>query len=131
MVALARARLASQSGQVRLWVGDVSAIGAPDATYDAVFDFGIIHHVPQWRHVLREVERVLKPGDQFYAEEVLGAFTGHPIACRLFDHPQTDRFDATAFGAAIQEAGLAGRATEQLWGAVAWFTATTDREDIR
>ena len=50
---------------------------------------------------------------------------------RLFDHPQTDRFDATAFGTAIQEAGLAAHATEQLWGAVPWFTATKDREDTR
>ena len=36
-----------------------------------MFDFGIIHHVPQWRRALAEVARVLKPGGRFYAEEVL------------------------------------------------------------
>ncbi len=127
MVALARRRLRPRGSRVRLWVGDATTIPVASATYDAVFDFGIIHHIPQWRLALREVERVLKPGGQFYAEEVLASFIGHPIARRLFDHPQTDRFDATTFRSAIQEAGLAANATEQLWGAVAWFTATKRR----
>jgi ubiquinone/menaquinone biosynthesis C-methylase UbiE len=127
MVALARRRLRPMGSRVRLWVADATAIPVASATYDAVFDFGIIHHIPQWRLAIREVERVLKPGGRFYAEEVLGSFIGHPIVRRLFDHPQADRFDATAFGAAIQEAGLEAHATEQLWGAVAWFTATKHR----
>jgi ubiquinone/menaquinone biosynthesis C-methylase UbiE len=124
MVVLARRQLRPRGPRVRLWVGDATAIPVPSATYDAVFDFGIIHHIPQWRLALREVERVLKPGGRFYAEEVLASFLEHPIARRLFDHPKTDRFDATAFRAAIQEAGLAAHATEQLWGGLAWFTAT-------
>ncbi len=127
MVALARRQLRPRGSRVRLWVGDATAIPVAAATYDAVFDFAIIRHIPRWRQALREVERVLAPGGQFYAEEVLGSFIGHQIVRRLFDHPQTDRFDATAFRAAIQEAGLAAHATEQLWGAVAWFTATKQR----
>ena len=49
MVARARQRLAPRGEQVRLWVGDVTCIEAEDATYDAVVDFGIIHHIPDWR----------------------------------------------------------------------------------
>jgi ubiquinone/menaquinone biosynthesis C-methylase UbiE len=127
MVALARRRLHPRGSRVRLLVADATAIPVASSTYDAVFDFGIIHHIPRWRLALREVERVLKPGGRFYAEEVLGAFIRHPIVRRLFDHPQADRFDAAAFGAAVQEVGLAAHATEQLWGAVAWFTATKRR----
>src|SRR5580692_8107108 len=59
MVARARARHASRGSRVRLWVGDAEQIQAEDATYDAVFDFAIIHHVPAWRNALREVARVL------------------------------------------------------------------------
>ena len=62
MVARARARHAAKGSQVRLWVGDADQIQAEDATYDAVFDFAIIHHVPAWRTALREIARVLKPG---------------------------------------------------------------------
>ena len=39
-----------------------SCIEAAAATYDAVVDFGIIHHIPHWRAALAEIFRVLKPG---------------------------------------------------------------------
>jgi ubiquinone/menaquinone biosynthesis C-methylase UbiE len=124
MVALARRRLRSRGPAVRLWVGDATAIPVASATYDAIFDFGIIHHVPEWRRALREVARLLKPGGVFYAEEVLGPFIGHPIVRRLFEHPQADRFDAAAFALGLQQAGLAVQATEHLWEVGAWFAAT-------
>jgi len=123
MVAQARARLSAYGSWVRVWVGDASAISVPDATYDAVFDFGIIHHVPEWRRALAEVHRVLKPGGRFYAEEVLRRFIVHPITRRLLEHPQSDRFDAAGFGREIEASGLDPLATEELWGSFAWFTA--------
>jgi ubiquinone/menaquinone biosynthesis C-methylase UbiE len=106
-----------------LWVGDASAISAPAATYDAVFDFGIIHHIPQWRGALAEVHRVLKPGGLFYAEEVLARFIVHPITRHLLEHPQSDRFDSAGFGQELSASGLELFATKELWGSFAWFTA--------
>lgn len=123
MIARARTRLASRGAAVRLFVADATAIPAAAATYDAVFDFAIIHHVPDWRRAIHEVARVLKPGGRFYAEEVLAPFIEHPMARRLLDHPRDERFDADEFGAAIRDAGLVLQRTEQLWGAMAWFTA--------
>lgn len=62
MVDEARRRLGRHTPQrVALSVGDVTAIDAPDEAFDAVFDFGIIHHVPDWGAGLREIRRVLKP----------------------------------------------------------------------
>ena len=123
MVAGARARLAPHGAKVRLWVGDAAAISAADATYDAVFDFGIIHHVPDWRRALVEVHRVLKPGGHFYAEEVLRAFIANPVVRRVLEHPQTDRFDSTGFRRELERCGFALTATAELWGSFAWFTA--------
>lgn len=123
MVALARRRLAAFGGRARLWVGDASAISAPDARYDAVFDFGIIHHVPDWRRVLAEVHRVLKPGGRFYAEEVLRRVIVQPLVRRLLEHPQRDRFDAEGFARELEAAGFRAVTREELWGAFAWFTA--------
>ncbi|MCP4203157.1 MAG: class I SAM-dependent methyltransferase [bacterium] len=123
MVTRARSRVAPLGSRVRLWLGDASAIAAPDATYDAVFDFGIIHHVPEWRRAVAEVHRVLKPNGRFYAEEVLEGFIGHPITRRLFEHPQVDRFDSTGFSRELQASGFELVATEELWGSVAWFVA--------
>jgi len=123
MIALARRRLRSRGSAVHLWVGDAAAISAPDATYDAVFDFGIIHHIPEWRRALAEVHRVLKPRGCFYAEEVLRGFIVHPITRRLLEHPQRDRFDSKAFVRALQAAGLEPFASNELWSSFAWFTA--------
>jgi ubiquinone/menaquinone biosynthesis C-methylase UbiE len=86
MVMLARERLRPRGKRVRLWVGDASTIAAPDACYDAVFDFGIIHHVPDWRRAPAEVRRVLGPHGRFYAEEVLAprpAYTYSPVPGRF------------------------------------------------
>jgi SAM-dependent methyltransferase len=85
MVGLARKRLARRGERVRLWVGDATRIPAPDASYDAVFDFGIVHHVPDWRAALREIHRVLKPGGRFFAEEVFRAL---PLASALAAAPR-------------------------------------------
>lgn len=123
MLALARRRLASRGARVRLWVGDASAISAPEASYDAVFDFGIIHHVPDWRRVLTEVQRVLEPGGLFYSEEALRRFIVHPITRRLLEHPLNDRFDSADFVRELKAAGLEPLATQELWGSLAWFTA--------
>jgi len=123
MVARARARLGRYGSRVRLWVGDAASISAPDTTYDAVFDFGIIHHVPDWRRALAEVHRVLKPGGCFYAEEVLSTFIGHPLTRRVLEHPQNDRFDGAEFRAQLERQGFAVAGTRELWKAFAWFSA--------
>ncbi len=123
MVALARRRLASRGPKVRLWIGDAGAIDAPDETYDAVFDFGIIHHVPNWRDVLLEIYRVLRPGGSLFAEEPLAGLLNHPVMHRLFAHPPEDRFGAAEFRSALHAAGLIPLREEHLWQAMSWFIA--------
>ena len=123
MVALARRRLEPRGERARFWVGDATSIPAPDSTYDAVFDFGIIHHIPRWRLALAEVRRVLKPGGRFHAEEVLGRFIRNPIVRRVLEHPQADRFDRGGFRTALTDAGLEVRDTAELWHSFAWFIA--------
>lgn len=123
MVARARGRLARRGDRVRLWTGDVIAIQADNETYDAVFDFGIIHHVPNWRDGIKEVYRVLKPGGRFYAEEVLARFILNPLVRRLTDHPLDDRFDHDQFRDALVSQGFHVVGTRQCWDSLAWFVA--------
>ena len=126
MVRLAQARLARNGKRARVWVGDAEAIAVPDASYDAVFDFGIIHHVPFWRNVLAEVNRVLKPGGVFYAEEALAGLVNHPIARLMFEHPRNDRFRQHDFISALSAVGLRPRASEHVWHCFGWFVAQKD-----
>jgi ubiquinone/menaquinone biosynthesis C-methylase UbiE len=79
MVECARRRLSAyDSTRVQLSVGDLTSIQAPDATFDAVFDFGAVHLEPDWRKGIAEVRRVLKPGGKFFFEWVTGSFLRLP-----------------------------------------------------
>jgi ubiquinone/menaquinone biosynthesis C-methylase UbiE len=123
MIKRAAKRLKNRGGRVRLWVGDATQINAPDSTYDAVFDFGIIHHIPDWRKALAEVHRVLKPRGRFYAEEILKDFIRHPLWRRLLDHPIQDRFDHQQFIDALNQAGLTVTADKPFRQSIGWYVA--------
>ncbi len=123
MVERARRRLARRGARVRLWVGDAEHIDAPDGAYAAVFDFGIVHHVPDWRAALAEVARVLRPGGRFYAEEVFDRALEHPLIAHLLEHPKADRFGADAFAAALEARGLSVTGRRTLGRLGGWFVA--------
>lgn len=123
MVERARRRLARYGDRVRLWQGSVTDIAAENERYDAVFDFGIIHHVPEWRRAVGEIFRVLEPGGRFFAEEVLEHFILHPLWRRLLDHPHTNRFDRGGFARGLEEAGFSVIDSDELFGDFAFFVA--------
>lgn len=124
MVALASRRLSTRGDRVRLWVGDAASIATEDETYDAVFDFGIIHHIPAWRDALREIYRVLEPGGRFFTEEVYSAFIMHPLWRLLLDHPTRDRFDHRVYREALREVGFLIRRERELGPWFGWFVAS-------
>lgn len=117
MIARARRRLAGRN-DVEVRVGDAAAIDLADASVDAVFDFGIVHHVPDWRAAIGEVARVLRPGGHLYYSEVTKHALDRPSYRLLFDHPDHDRFTADGFVAALEERGLRvdGRQRTYVWG---------------
>ena len=67
MIEQARNRLSRYpSDRLKLYVGDATEIDEPEHSFDAVFDFAIIHHIPNWRDAISEVARVLKTSGQFF-----------------------------------------------------------------
>lgn len=107
MINKARKRLSSfPSDRLQLSVGDATAINAPNETYDAVFDFWILHHIPQWQNAVAEIRRVLKIGGRFFFQEV----TSHALnrwSYRTFlDHPKENRFSGGEFIAEIERQGI-------------------------
>lgn len=121
MVVRARRRHAGRSSPARFWVGDAARLAAADRSYAAVFDFGILHHVPDWRAALAEVRRVLVPGGRLYGEEVLEPFIRRTRW--LLDHPRQDRFDAGQLRDALERTGLPVIAWRRMGHSFAWFVA--------
>ena len=110
MISRAGQRLARSQARVRLAEGSATdlrtALDADDDSYGAVFDFGIVHHIPDWRKAIAEVARVLAPGGRFYFEEVTAHALARPTYRRLFDHPTEDRFTADQFLDELARHGL-------------------------
>lgn len=122
MVAKAQA-LHQQESRASISTGDATQLTAPDASYDAVFDFAVIHHVPDWRSAIDEIVRVLKPGGRFYAEEVYRAIICHPFWRRVLEHPQQDRFDPQQFAEHIESAGLKILGRKDIFDWSGWLVA--------
>jgi len=59
------------TGRIGFLCGDVTALSFPDAAFDAVTLFGMLHHVRRWRRAIAEAYRVLRPGGVFTFEEAL------------------------------------------------------------
>ena len=80
--------------------GDVSQLGFPDASFDLVMDFGIVHHVPDWKNALAEVHRTLKVHGEFLFEdlsvETWERGIGIPFK-KIADHPYEQMFRTQEF----------------------------------
>ena len=93
MVQKARAYLSADEGKrVSLHVADVFRLPFKDDVLDAVFGFGVLHHVPDWRGAAAEIARVLKIGGIYFIEEFYPSAYQNFITKHLLVHPDEDRF---------------------------------------
>lgn len=107
MVQKARVYLsASEVDRVSLFVGDVFRLPFKDNVLDAVFGFGVLHHVPDWRGAVAEIERVLKIGGIYFVEEFYPSAYQNFITKHLLVHPEEDRFFSHDLRNALEEVKL-------------------------
>lgn len=121
-------RVRSFGNRVLLWQGSAADIPASDESYDAVFDFGVLHHIPDWSEAISEIYRVLRPGGMFLGEEMLRRFIIHPLAQALFDHPLHDRFDLTGLLHTLEGCGFRIADSGHVAECVGWFAAEKRRK---
>jgi ubiquinone/menaquinone biosynthesis C-methylase UbiE len=95
-----------QRGRIHLYVGDASQLPHMSKSMDAVFGFGVLHHLPDWRQGLAEISRVLKPGGIYFLEEFYPSLYLNFLARRLFSHPKEDRFFSQDLHRALKQADL-------------------------
>ena len=114
---------------LRLSIGDAAEIAHPAASFDAVVDFGIIHHVPQWQQAVAEIARVLRPGGRLLFEEVPRHVLDSWMLRTFTEHPRTNRFEAAEFAEELARHGLhgSGQLRSRLGGML--FTGAAVRTD--
>lgn len=88
------------------FVADAQYLPYGTGCFDAVFNFGIVHHLEQWDLGLQEISRVLKEGGGFYFEEIYPPLYANPLFRHLLAHPTQNRFYSRQFHEALNEAGL-------------------------
>ena len=107
-VAVAQERLAGlggPDGPVEFRVVDARAMPFDGAAFDAVFSFGVLHHIPgAWRDAVAEAARVLRPGGWFVFTELVVSAWASRLAGRLLS--RLDRLDEAALRACLARNGL-------------------------
>jgi len=102
-VALARKRGISAT----ITRDSIVATRFPPETFDAVFEFTILHHVPQWRDAIKEVARILKPQGVFLLSDLNKFSTDFFAFTTRVHHPPDAQFQWPDFIRGLQEAGFA------------------------
>jgi ubiquinone/menaquinone biosynthesis C-methylase UbiE len=104
MVQRASGRLAKYGDRVAVVEGDVTNLPYQNEAFDAVFNFAVLHHVPDWRAGLQEIARVLKARGRLFSQD--HDVANHDWLSRhLFVHPP-DRFTNVDFLDQVTTVGL-------------------------
>lgn len=126
-----RAKKKIQDKHITFEVGDASNLRFEDASFDAIFDFGIIHHIPNWREALKELNRLLKPEGQLILEDLsIDSFeTRIGKILRLFlDHPYKQMFKRKDF---YKELEALGFRVERQYSNPWWFGMVLSKQSKR
>jgi len=83
--------------KIEFKVEDAMALDEPDEKFDAVFSFGVLHHMEDWRKAVKEISRVLKKEGEFFFEEPFRPFLRNFLVRTLTDHPIGGEFDFEEF----------------------------------
>lgn len=115
---------AAAAACVELRQGDATCMEFPEASFDFVYSFHALEHIPQYRTALREIRRVLKPGG--------GYLVGTPNRRRLIGYlgaKDTSLRDKIRWNMADWKAMLRGRFRNEL-GAHAGYTSDELRTEL-
>jgi ubiquinone/menaquinone biosynthesis C-methylase UbiE len=92
MVQVAERRLSEFGPRAIVRQADATALPFPNASFDAVVSFIMLHHVLKWEQAFAEAARVLRPGGRLVGYDLLGDGAGR----FLFGHERNTRLMRSA-----------------------------------
>lgn len=87
-----------------------------DSSVDEIVVFGILHHIPEWRKVLDECFRVLRPGGSIFVEEPDGNLVRRFDRIMHWGHPAEANFALDDFEKGLEECGFVITAEKRQFG---------------
>lgn len=102
--------------RISLFAAEAERLPYPDGSLDAVFDFGVLHHIPDWRAAVKEIARVVKPGGAFYVEELYPTLYQNFITRHILLHPTEDRFKSRDFRKELESSGFSFQESREIPG---------------
>ncbi|MCE5335178.1 MAG: class I SAM-dependent methyltransferase [Desulfobacteraceae bacterium] len=91
---------------VAFLTADALHLPHPDGVFDAVFGFGVLHHVPAWQGALSEIGRVIKPGGVYFLEEIYPPLYQNILTKHILLHPAENRFRSPELKQALDLTGF-------------------------
>lgn len=99
-VELTRRRAEAEGHHAQVRVADAESLPFPDASFDLVYSWGVLHHTPDTARAFREAIRVLRPGGRLkvmvYHRHSWVALAAWAQFCLLRGRPRASLRDAVA-----------------------------------
>lgn len=96
----------TEQAAVFTYTGDLTNLPHRDGSFDAVFGFGVLHHLPDWQRGLAEIARILKDGGVLFMEELYPAVYQNFLTRHILLHPEENRFRSRDLRSALAALGL-------------------------
>ena len=131
MISIAQGKYSNKN--IDFQVASTTKLPFKDNTFDAVFDFGVLHHIPEWKKAVKEITRTLKPKGLIIMEDFSIETFESPLGKLLriiLDHPYDVMYKQKELSNYIKAAGniVVEEKTLRYFGVLKYFVVVARKK---